>query len=174
MEVGWSPRECPHFERGLRTLEWDDKTWQVVSPIERVTWEGSLLDCSTEESVAALLPPTFLQRESNLHYDERGPAWTENGRTALTNYPSASEERGHAFLAAADWLSGVMDRLGMELIVLMWHERWRVSREPVEGEPWEEVRSAARIGPDLRIESAPVLREERVKRGRKRSRRRSN
>ncbi|MCV0384781.1 MAG: hypothetical protein K5799_15270 [Erythrobacter sp.] len=166
-EIGWSPRDCPHFERGPRALDWDGETWQIVSLTERVTWEGSLLDCSTEGSVAAQLPSTFVHRESDLQYDERGPSWSERGQTVLTNYPSASDERGHAFLAAADWLSGLMERLEMDLVVLMWHQRWRVSRDPTDGEPWEEARSAGRMGPDLQIESAPQVRDQRRKRRRR-------
>ena len=168
LEVGWSPRNCPHFVRDLRPLDWGDKQWRIVSPIEEVTWESGLYDCSTEESVRALLPSTFVQSSSDLRYDVRGPSWVANGETALTNYPSASEERGHAFLAKADWLGALMRRLDMDLVALLWYQRWRVTPDPKAGEPWDEVRAAGRMDPDLRVEEGPVIRDHRQKRSRRR------
>ena len=166
LEVGWSPRQCPHFARELRPPELAEHQWQVVAPVERVTWEGGTLDCSTEDTVRALLPSTFVQHSSDLRHDVHGPSWLVGGEVVMTNYASPSEERGYAFLARADWLASLMRRLDMELVLHMWYERWRVSRSPEAGEPWEEMCSTGRIDTKLRIHASPQLRKRREKAGR--------
>jgi hypothetical protein len=59
-EVGWSHRNCPHYFRDFRTMDIDGNTMRIVPTTESVTWEGSLYDCSIDQTVQA----TFLQRLS--------------------------------------------------------------------------------------------------------------
>ena len=160
-EVGWGPRGCSHFHRDFGTVEVDGSEWRVAQAVERVTWEAGLYDCSTENSIQAVFPSSFMQARSSLLLDERGPSWTDGGEIVLANFSRRPGDRSNALLARADWLQGFLHGQGLELVVILWHERWAVHDHAVAGEPWEEVTSVGRLDQDLQIHVEDTFRQAR-------------
>jgi hypothetical protein len=160
-EIGWSPHACPHFHREFHEIEAAGRRWRIVASTETVAWEGSVLDCSIEETAMAVAPSSFVHARSSLTLDERGPSWLANGEVIATNYRIRTGDRGHAFLVRASWLGRFLGAHDLELLITGWHERWNVHERPRRGEPWENVYSAARLDSDLQLHFATPVRESR-------------
>jgi hypothetical protein len=160
-EIGWSPRNCYHFHRDLREVEADGQRFRIVPTTETVAWEGSLLDCSIQDTVSARMPSSFMYARTELLLDERGPSWMEYGEVVATNYGDESRDRSRALLVRDTWLSRFLHAHRLELVISSWHQRWAVHENPVQGEPWESVYAAGRLDADLNLHLAIPIRESR-------------
>ncbi len=160
-EVGWSPHSCYHFHRDFREVEAAGRSWRLVPTTETVAWEGSLYDCSIEDTVSAPMPSSFVQARSRLVLDERGPCWRENGEVVITSYGDRDRDRSRALLVRDAWLSQFLRAHDLEILCASWHERWSVHDHAQASDPWGNVWSAARIDADLKIDLTAPIRESR-------------
>ncbi len=160
-EVGWSPRDCYHYQRDFRRLEIDAREWRVVEPIESVIWESGGLDCSTENGARAIVPSSFVQARAPLVRHEAGPSWRNGDEIVFTNYGDRTRDRSYGFLVRADWLAQFLRDHSIELVVVQWHQRWEVDEDRRQGDPWEEVTSVARLDASMALHHGGSVREAR-------------
>jgi hypothetical protein len=159
-EIGWSPHPCYNRHADFKNVECAGRQWKLVSTVETVSWEGSLFDCSIEETVAAAMPSTFIQARSTLVLDERGPSSLDGGAVVFTNYGDRTK-KCKGLLVRATWLSGFLRQHDLELLLATWYERRFLDDDPRRRYPSEEVYAAARIDADLNIHLAAVMRQRR-------------
>jgi hypothetical protein len=161
-EIGWTPRSCYHKHADFQTHDVSGIEFRLAMTSESVSWEGSLLDCSIGETVAAGAPSRFIQERVDLRIDDRGPSWWHNGQVVLTNYGRDMDDRGHALLARASWVSAFLQDHRLELLAATWHHRMNLhERSWGEHDPEEQVWSAALLDADLRLKPTGTERERR-------------
>jgi hypothetical protein len=161
-EIGWTLRTCYNRHAEFKTVDAGNRRWQLVSAVETVTWEGSVLDCSIGDSVFAAMPSTFIQARAKLLLDERGPSWRDAaGVIVFTNYRDRSADRRTALLVRGSWLQTFLRQHNLELLVASWFERRLLDGDHRQRHPSQDVYSAARIDADLNITVADQVRERR-------------
>lgn len=162
-EIGWSPHHCYHCHRDYRTIEVGGRSWKLANAVEAVSWEGSLADCSINETVFAAMPSSFVHAKANLVLDERGPSFADGGEVVFTNYDPTGARSQRALLVKGTWLSRFLRKHELELLVSSWYER-RIVREMTarrskQPDPWENVYAAARVDADLNVHVSTAIRE---------------
>jgi hypothetical protein len=157
-EVGRIGPDCPHREDLLRLTTLGDTSFPVVPSTERYTWEGSILDCSIGESATTVLPSTFIQQTIGLTFDMRGPSWLDATGLPLFTYYEERGKRSHALLVRASFLKDFLVTHKLELVVLHWFERMRLSADHHSEEPYVESRSEGLLGADLAIRQGKLRR----------------
>ncbi len=157
-EVGWTPHDCAHQQLDFSTVGSEVDSFRVAPTVENYCWEGSLQDCSINDTVSASLPSAFIRSRSKLEFDERGPSWTEVGEVAFVNLGHSEEERQRGFLVRGDWLSRFMKDHNLDLVVGASTLRWKLTGDHPHREPpnpaedsRRDVYSAARIDSNLAI-----------------------
>lgn len=163
-EIGWSPHHCYNRHAASIPIEADGTTFELVHTVEDYLWEGSLYDCSINDSVSASLPSTFIRSRCTLTLNERGPAFLDDGKVAFTNYLTPGD-RGRGFLVRASWLKTFMTAHNLELVAASHTLRWRVTGDhhySPEHDPERDDRldvyAAARIDPELGLSLASPIR----------------
>ena len=164
-EIGWTPHSCGNRHAELVDIESSGEIFQEANTVEDYLWEGSLYDCSIDDSVSAALPSTFIRSRCSLTLDEHGPSWSDNGRVVFTNYLNSGRDRQRGFLVRASWLSAFMEAYDVELLAAASTLRWRVTGDyhhsdhhDPERDDRLDVYAAVRIGPDLGVDLAPPVR----------------
>lgn len=161
-EIGWTPRSCYHKHADWQAHDASGTEFSLVMTTESVTWEGSLLDCSIGETVAVTTPSRFVHDRVDLQMDDRGPSWWHNGEVVLTNYGRDMDDRGHALLARASWLSAFLRDHRLELVTATWHHRMNLQDHGWgHHDPDEQVWSAALLDGALTLTCADTERERR-------------
>jgi hypothetical protein len=159
-EIGWNGRSCYHRHADFKTIEAGGQNCRLVSAVETVTWEGSLYDCSIEDSVFAAMPSTFIQSRTKLILDERGPSWRDqDGEIVLTNYCDRAVDGSRALLVRGSWLQSFLKKNALVILVAGWFERRLLSGDHAQHYPSQSVYSAALIDSDLSITVADPVRE---------------
>lgn len=154
-----APR-CPHRHEAFASVEVDGEIYDMAHPIEGYTWEGSLLDCSIEESATAVLPSTFVQDRAHLTFDVRGPSWIlPDGRPGFVHLEHTGTN-GRTLLARASVLSDFMRERGLSLVVLHNFERNELKEHyPThEMHKWVQVSTAALLNADLHLHVGTAIR----------------
>lgn len=163
-EIGWSPHHCYNRHADFIPIEDDGTTFELVHTVEDYLWEGSLYDCSINDSVSASLPSSFIRSRAALTLNENGPAFLDDGEIAFTNYLT-SGDRGRGFLVRASWLKTFMKKHNLELVAASHTLRRLVTGDhhySPEHDPERDDRldvyAAALVGADLRPSLAPSIR----------------
>ena len=161
-EIAWTPRSCYHKHADFSSHDVLGTQFRLAMATESVSWEARLLDCSIGETVAASAPSRFIHDRVALQFDDRGPSWWHDGEVVLTNYGRDMDDRGHALLARASWLSTFLQDHHLGLVATTWHERMNLhDRSWGEHDPIEEVWSAALLDSNLAITLSGAERERR-------------
>lgn len=151
-EIGWTPHSCYNRHADFTQIDFVGRTWNLVSAVETYCWEGSLLDCSINESVFATLPSTFVQARSNLLLDERGPCWLDHsGAVVFTNFGDSSDRRGRGMLVRRHWLQAFLEDHDLDLVIASWTERRFLDSVNTHTHRFEDVVSAARIDAQMNL-----------------------
>lgn len=159
-EIGWTPHRCYHRHAEPNP---GDHGLPLVSTIETYRWEGSILDCSINESVSATIPSTFIQAKATLTFDAAGPSWLQDGQVVFTNLTEEAHG-GHGFLVRASWLEGFLKAHSLELIGATWCERWYVEdsstrpRDSNHRNDYLNVYMGVRVTEGLRITTSKAMR----------------
>ncbi len=164
-EIGWSPHHCYNRHADPIPIEVGGENFKLIHTVEDYLWEGSLYDCSINDSVSASLPSTFIRSRSTLTLDERGPALLDDERVAFINYLLPDRDRQRGLLVRASWLSSFMMKHNLELVATSHMLRWRVTGDhhyspdhDPERDDRLDVYAAARIGPELGLNLASPIR----------------
>lgn len=148
-EVGRVGPKCAHRHEGLRPATIGDRSFSIVPTTERYTWEGGILDCSIGKSATTVLPSTFIQRAAGLTSDMRGPSWLDaTGAPIFTCYEEPGNH-SHGLLVRTSFLKDFLVTHKIELIILHWFERMRLSDDHRGEDPSVESTIDARLTPDM-------------------------
>ncbi|MER5261548.1 hypothetical protein ABTZ99_05615 [Actinosynnema sp. NPDC002837] len=160
-EVGRVGPTCHHRHDKLREVDIGDKHFRIVATVEEYAWEGSILDCSIEETASTVLPSTFIQQAAGLTFDMRGPSWLDAEGAPVFTYYEQGENDSRALLARASYLREFLAEDKLELIVLHWFERMELSGDHRGKHPFVESSVDALLTSDLVILEGTPRREER-------------
>lgn len=151
-EVGRAAPRCPHRQAEPRQVEVNDGVFDVISPLEEYTWEGSLYDCSINETIRVYLPSAFMQMDANLDFDAHGPSWLdEDGQPQFVNYWPAVGD-GATMLVRAKFLASVLAAHDFELVALAGYERIEIDDHIGMGRhAFLRVTMEGRMGADLHL-----------------------
>jgi hypothetical protein len=161
-EIGWTPHVCYHRKPGSAGSGFEGLDPPLVSSVETYCWEGSILDCSINDSVVADAPSTFIQSRSKLAFDPAGPSWMADGQVVFTNLTEDHHD-GRGLLVRASWLANFLKDHDLELVGASWHERWFVqdsfelSRDAPRPD-YLNVYEGVRITADLKVSSSAPMR----------------
>jgi hypothetical protein len=128
-EVGRVGPRCPHRHEAPRPVTVGGKPFEVVQPVERYMWEGSILDCSIGESATTVLPSTFMQEAANLTFDMRGPSWLDETGAPIFTYYEESGNESRALLVRTSFLREFLAAQQLDLIVWHWFRRIELSND---------------------------------------------
>lgn len=158
-EVGRSGAPvCFNRHEAMKPTEFGDVTLQTVMPVERFTWEGSLLDCSIGESASAMLPSAFVQSASQLSFDLRGPSWLDStGNPVFTNYTVQGTD-AEALLVRASFLREFMKTHDVELVATLWFQRMLLDGDH-EANPYMDANSEGWFGADMVLHEGMLRRD---------------
>jgi hypothetical protein len=158
-EIGLTSHECFYAQRAFRGIESDDRTWQLVQTFEAYSWEGSILDCSIDETVLVSAPAFFVRSRADLIGDDCGPSWRDSdGRIVFTNLSDRSG-RIRMFMVRADWLQKFLSTNALELIASIWYRRLCLDDDHSYRHHSEDVYGSARVDASLRMHLSDVIRE---------------
>ncbi|GAC1381859.1 MAG: hypothetical protein NVSMB48_10760 [Marmoricola sp.] len=158
-EIGTSAApSCPHRFEALQVPEYAESLPATVSPVEEFTWEGSTLDCSIETSATATLPSAFIQHNTTLSFDTRGPCWLDASGTPVFTNHQIPGSNNRAFLVRASFLREFMAKHGLALVVTLWFERFLIDGDHTSVRPRLEVSSEGMLDSDLRLLAEPQRR----------------
>lgn len=164
-EIGWSPHQCGNRHADPVIVEAAGEIFEMTSTVEDYLWEGSLYDCSINDSVSASLPSTFIRERSSLTLDAHGPALLENRNIVFTNFLPPGRGRQRGFLVRAAWLSAFMKAHNLELMAASSMLRWSVTRDGLQTPAHDperndrlDVYSAVRIDSSLELQLATPIR----------------
>jgi hypothetical protein len=144
-EIGWVDRACYY-----RHAEWreygDSNVIRLVATAESYAWEGSILDCSIEQTAFASLPSTFIQERASLRPRVDGPSWeTDSGEVVFVNRQVNDNDNDRALLVKADWLSTFLQRHHLVLVASGWFERRHLDSERPRGRTYKSGSLAASL-----------------------------
>ncbi|MBT2455331.1 hypothetical protein [Streptomyces sp. ISL-86] len=161
-EVGRAGPSCPHRHDALRPVSIGGRSFEVVPTVEQYTWEGSILDCSIDESATAVLPSTFIQQAARLNVDMRGPSWLDATGTPMFTYYEEQGNDSRAFMVRKSFIQHFLVTHQLELIALHWYERMQLSSDYHRGKhPLVESTTNARLTAALNIYPSASMRMER-------------
>jgi hypothetical protein len=152
---------CYHRHTTFQVIEVDGDTYDIANPVEGYTWEGSLMDCTIEESAAAVLPSTFVQIRARLTFDVRGPSWPLPDGCPAFVYLERKGTDGRALLVPASFLSDFLHERELTLMALHDFERNELKELYPADEPhhWVHVSSAALLNADLQLHVGTAVRK---------------
>jgi hypothetical protein len=160
-EVGRVGPTCHHRHDKFRQVDIGGKFFQVVPTVEKYGWEGSILDCSINETASAVLPSTFIQQAARLTFDMRGPSWlAADGSPVFTYYEEESDD-SRALLVQETFLRKFLEENKLELVVLHWFERMELSDSHDGKHPYIEATTDARLTSSLAMSAGTQKRTER-------------
>jgi hypothetical protein len=159
-EIGRVGPRCYQRHDALEPLELDGRSFELVSPIEGYAWEGSILDCSIEDSASAVLPSTFVQQEVGLTFNTAGPSWSLPDGQPVFVYLEGPDIDGRALLVRASFLADFLGKRGLALVILHDLERSELKEDYPRDEPhpWLHVSTAALLDAELEVRPGPMLR----------------
>jgi len=122
-EIGIAGPSCYGRHDQPEPRQLDSETFNITSAVEKYQWEGSLLDCSINETVSLSLPSTLVRSTFRLRFDPHGPSWADpQGRPALVYYRLQGVD-AHALLIRSDLLARVLSEHHLELVARHWWQR---------------------------------------------------
>lgn len=160
-EVGRIGPPCYHTQDKLREVDLGGKSFQVVATVEKYAWEGTILDSSIGETATAALPSTFIQQAAELTFDMRGPSWLNAAGAPVFTYYEEERNDSYALLVRAAFLRELLAEHELELIVLHWFERMRLSDDHHGERLYVESSVDARLTTELAIRESKARRAER-------------
>ena len=138
----WRPIQNYWNEEPIDSLE--------VSPSwEEYLWEGSISDCSIDDSVEAWCPSPILFKAGALTWLPGTREWQDSTGTSVAQF---AETRGHrALLVREDWLQRTLRKADLAMVFRWLGEKWlfekdqeSYSNETVVGS-WLEISSSASL-----------------------------
>jgi len=157
-EIGWTPRFCYHKHDEMSRIEIDTNVWMIVPAVETYMWEGSLYDCSIEESATAAAPSTFIRRRGGMVWAQDGPSWRDSSGEVIFTQVGTGPHKSMAFMVRTTWLSEFLADHELALLVSSWCERRRLDRDERSKHRWEESYSAAMIDASLNVDLSETFR----------------
>lgn len=111
------------------------------------TWEGSIWDCSIDDSVRAVLPAPLLAGPGRLRWKPGTRSWVDHNGSVVAQYREAREERHSLLLVRESWLRKVLRANDCHLVVGWLGEKMLFSRDwmspKIVGESWTEINGLA-------------------------------
>ena len=135
-ELGWLDVGCPHRYINARTLiPEENAVIQGFATTEDYTWEGSIWDCSIEDSVHALLPSAYLQQSAGLQWDGNSRSWLSEGDPVICNIElGVQRANANLLVAREDWLQTFLKDCDLAIIYGVKGERQHRDGPPEEYE----------------------------------------
>lgn len=115
-------------------------------------WEGSIWDCSIDDSVRAVLPARLLTELSRLRWEPRTRNWLDHKGSVVAQYREAQEERHSLVLVRESWLRKLLKSNGWHLVIGWLGEKTLFSRDwispKIVGGSWTEINGLASFDGD--------------------------
>jgi hypothetical protein len=123
-ELGWRDMDCPNRHAGpLHVTSVDETTLTMTPTTERYTWEGSIWDCSIEESAHAALPSAFLQGSSGVRWSGNAAEWHDGDELVMSYLQMPADNPGSMLVVNEEWLRSYLSAQGMALVLAVHGER---------------------------------------------------
>ncbi len=110
-------------------------------------WEGSVWDCSIDNSVRAVLPAPLLTELGGLRWEPGTQNWVDHKGSVVAQYREAKEERHSLVLVRESWLRKLLKANGWHLVVGWLGEKTLFSRDWISpriiGGSWTEINGLA-------------------------------
>lgn len=124
-ELAWSPVAKEHWATPEDDYRHERLTGAGIAPrpaVERYLWEGTVLDCSIDESIDFYMPTDELLGSAT--WDGVRARWVEGSMTVARAVEVPDAENGqHALLVEASWLRQRLAGLDCDLVIGVLGER---------------------------------------------------